>query len=230
MKFLKQFLATVVLAFALILTYVPNQVDACGNVCRSIAINGIPGCSIQARACQCCATWPHHGCKYKVDSRDPSTGVVGNSDYHGDSHSAAVTGIYNLFMNDNGCNCHTMDSIPLGTCKLGGKACFFFSSPGAVDAKVASYRIYLHNDAAPTIEVEATAANTAAIKQTILSAFQQLAAKENLSHCTAAITSTESNATKTIDPQFEFEQTLDAIAESIIEFQTKQEYSEAMTI
>ena len=184
MSWLKKIIISCLTVFALLSA--PLQVEACGNVCTSVSINSVPGCSLQARACKCCSLF--HGCKYKIDVRDPTTGIVGDSDYHGDANSAALYGIYNLFRQDNGCNCHSMSNIPYGTCKLGGKTCFYFSSPGAISSKSVSYRIYIHDESNPKVEGEADASNTNSIKQAILSAFQSLTQKENLAHCTSNAT------------------------------------------
>jgi hypothetical protein len=177
------FLAALLIAAAV-------SAEACFHVCKHVHINEIPGCDLKAKACECFLRDPDtkdeklgHK-KYKVQVTDPVTGDSGGSSgYHKSKKLAAETAIYHLFTKDLGCNCHGNTSIPLGPCTYSGKACFYFTSVGALQNKQAAFKVFaqvVSPVASPVYEAIAPNATEAGFEQAgmqiasqVLSAYPQ---------------------------------------------------------
>ena len=110
--------------------------DGCTHLCKNTDINQVPGCDLQADACKC--LFSHN---YYIRATDPTTGAVGRSSWTSSGTLSGEEAIQNLFLTDNGCNCHAK-SFPLGNCTANIKACFYWTSVGALQANQTSFRLF----------------------------------------------------------------------------------------
>lgn len=143
---------------------------ACVHVCKDFSNSDVPGCSLSGKGCKC--LFEH---KYQVTIKDPVSGTSGSSPWEGNEQQAGLDAVYQLFLNDRGCNCKTNSSIPSGSCTLYGQGCFFFNSTATLSAKAPSYRFYAQILAPQQSALfEQTAESTGQIETAVLSLFESI--------------------------------------------------------
>ena len=143
----------------------------CLHACKKFDEKKIPGCDLKGDGCKCIF---HH--KYRVSFTDPSTGVGYRSGWTS-KDKAGEEAIYGLFQKDRGCNCHSNNSMPLGTCHMSFKACFFFQSVADVSASKTAFQVYgqlTSPKESPTYT--AIAANSSAITTAAAHVIEQIVA------------------------------------------------------
>lgn len=141
--------------------------EGCANICKDVTINDVPGCSLPGKACKCVALFKHD--EFKLDLTDPVSGAQGHSDYRGSEHDAGMYAFLDLFSHDRGCNCHPLPDVPFKNCTFAGSACLYFASGANFDAKIASFKVFLHEKNQTAIEVEADAATQQDVGAAVMS-------------------------------------------------------------
>lgn len=147
-------------------------VTACTHICKDITVDNVPGCSLKGKGCKCVF---HH--KYDVSLTDPVSGASGDSGYMGDETLAGETAVFQVLLNDRGCNCKSEPSIPLGNCTIKASGCFYFASVAALQAKQAALRLYaqvLTPSASPEFSAVVTNATTANVEAAALQLLLQI--------------------------------------------------------
>ena len=96
-------------------------------------------CQVKLNGCGCIHKWKW---AYKCSATAAPTGHEYNYEWAKSGEGAAKNAILGLFQQmtaEGECNCES-GAAPVGTCSFPYRACFYFASESALDAKTASFR------------------------------------------------------------------------------------------
>ena len=160
-----------VFATTVLMAVLVSMALGCMHACKKFKETKLPGCDLEGDGCKCL-----FGKHYQVSLKDPTTGETGQSGWT-DKNTAGDEAVFKLFQKDRGCNCVTNSSIPLGSCIISAKACYFFASTQAVKSASSSFQLYAQvTSPSPSSQFTASAANKTAVPAAALGLLTQIEA------------------------------------------------------